>query len=95
MLASEAMREHRHRLIFLDETSVNTKFYRLRGRAKCGTRLRVSGPMGGWQTQTFIAGLRADEMIAPWVLSGPMNKTAFEVYISKLNSLRISIRAML
>lgn len=75
------MREHHHRLIFLDETSVNTKFYRLRGRAKCGERLRACGPMGGWQTQTFIAGLRADEMIAPWVLSGPMNKTAFETYI--------------
>jgi len=75
------MRQHRHRLVFIDETSVNTKLYRRRGRSLCGQRLHCTGPMGGWRTQTFIAGLRQDEMIAPWVLDGPMNKVAFETYI--------------
>lgn len=31
--------------------------------------------------QTFIAGLRVDELSAPWVLDGPMNRAAFDVYI--------------
>ena len=38
------MREHPHRLIFLDETYVNTKMTRLRGRSRKGERLRMSAP---------------------------------------------------
>lgn len=75
------MRDHRHRLVFIDETFINTKLYRLRGRAPLGERLHDTAPFGGWQTQTFIAGLRENAMIAPWVLDGPMNKTAFETYV--------------
>ena len=32
-------------------------------------------------TQTFVAGLRCDGLVAPWVLDGPMNGEAFETYI--------------
>jgi hypothetical protein len=38
-------------------------------------------PFGHCHTQTFVAGLRCDGLIAPWVLDGPMNRRAFEVYI--------------
>src|SRR5919112_101980 len=38
------MREQPHRLIFLDETYVNTKMTRLRGRSRRGQRLRLSAP---------------------------------------------------
>jgi len=75
------MARHRHRLVFIDETSVNTKLFRTRGRGLCGQRIHDTGPMGGWQTQTFIAGLREHTMIAPWVLDGPMNTAAFETYL--------------
>ena len=75
------MRKHRHRLVFIDETSVNTKLYRTRGWGLKGQRIHDTAPMGGWKTHTFIAGLRQDEMIAPWVLDGPMNKAAFETYV--------------
>lgn len=75
------MTDHLHRLVFIDETSVNTKLYRTKGRGLKGQRIHDTAPMGGWKTQTFIAGLRQDEMIAPWVLDGPMNKLAFETYI--------------
>lgn len=71
----------RHRLVFIDETSVNTKLYRMRGRGLKGARIHDTGPMGGWKTNTFIAGLRHSELIAPWVLSGPMNRAAFEAYV--------------
>lgn len=75
------MAARRHRLIFIDETSVNTKLYRVRGRGLKGQRIHDTGPMGGWKTQTFIAGLREQSLIAPWVLDGPMNKAALETYV--------------
>jgi hypothetical protein len=38
------MRRMPGRLVFLDETSVNTKMARLRGRAPRGRRLRAQAP---------------------------------------------------
>ncbi len=70
------------RLVFIDETSVNTKMTRLRGRSRRGTRLRAKAPFGHWGTQTFIAGLRCDRLTAPWVISGAMNRAAFDTYIA-------------
>jgi transposase len=50
------------RVTFIDETSVNTKMVRLRGRSKDGTRLQGSAPFGHWVSQTFIAGLKCDQL---------------------------------
>ena len=75
------MREQPHRLIFLDETSVNTKMTRLRGRSRRGQRLRMSAPFGHWKTHTFLAGLRCNELCAPWIIDGPITRLAFEAYI--------------
>ena len=75
------MRRHVGRLVFIDETSVNTKMTRLRGRAKRGKRLKASAPFGKWSTQTFIAGLRHDRLSTPWVIPGAMDRAAFNVYI--------------
>src|SRR3954451_18245027 len=54
------MRLQPARLVFIDETAVNTKMTRLRGRSRRGQRLRASAPFGRWGTQTFIAALRCD-----------------------------------
>jgi len=75
------MREEAHRLVFLDETGTTTKMTRLRGRARIGVRLRAKAPFGHWGTQTFIAGLRCDGLIAPWVVDKPMNRAIFEAYV--------------
>jgi transposase len=75
------MREEPHRLVFIDETSVKTNLTRLRGRARKGKRLFGSAPFGSWNTQTFIAGLTCEGMIAPWVIKGAMDGAAFETYI--------------
>jgi transposase len=75
------MREQPHRLVFLDETDVNTKMTRLRGRSRKGQRLRMSAPFGHWKTHTFIAGLRCHELSAPWVIDGPITRLSFEAYI--------------
>lgn len=76
-----AMRREPGRLVFIDETSVNTKMVRLRGRARKGERLKASAPFGKWGTQTFIAGLRHDGLTAPWVIPGAMDRQAFNVYV--------------
>ena len=75
------MREQPHRLVFLDETFVNTKMARLRGRSRRGERLRATAPFGRWGTHTFIAALRCHELSAPWVVDGPITRRVFEAYI--------------
>ena len=75
------MRQQPSRLVFLDETYVNTKMTRLRGRSRKGQRLRTAAPFGHWKTHTFIAGLRCHELSAPWVIDGPITRRAFETYI--------------
>ena len=75
------MREVPHRLVFIDETAVKTNLTRLRGRSLKGERLYGTAPFGKWGTQTFIAGLTQDALIAPWVISGAMDGPAFETYI--------------
>ena len=75
------MRRHPGRLVFIDETSVNTKMTRPRRRARGGKRLKASAPFGKWGTQTFIAGLRYDALTAPWVIPGAMDREAFNIYI--------------
>jgi transposase len=75
------MRLEPHRIVFIDEKAVTPKMTRLRGRSACGTRLEADAPFGHWRTQTFIAGLRVDELTAPWLLDGPMNRAPFDAYI--------------
>jgi len=70
-----------NRIVFIDETGLNTKMARLRGRSAKGQRLVASIPHGHWKTMTFVAGLRHDGMSAPWVLDGPMDGPAFVTYI--------------
>jgi transposase len=78
MPAIQAMPE---RVVFIDETSVKTNLVRMRGRSLHGARLTCSAPFGSWGTQTFIAGLTQDAVIAPWVIKGAMDGPAFAAYI--------------
>ena len=57
---------------------------RLRGRARRGERLRSGIPHGHWKTTTFVAGLRLTGMMAPFVLDGPMNRSAFLAYVTQV-----------
>jgi transposase len=72
------------RLVFIDETGASTKMVRLRGRCRRGQRLLAKAPFGHWKTTTFTAGLRRNELVAPFILEGPMNGGAFRVYVEKI-----------
>jgi transposase len=76
-----AMRAAPTRLVFVDETSVKTNMTPIRGRSQKGTRLIAEAPGGNWNTQTFIAGLRCHELVAPFVIDGAMDGAAFETYV--------------
>lgn len=57
---------------------------RTHGRCRKGERLRASLPHGHWKTTTFVAGLRTTGIVAPYVLDGPINSDAFEVYVAQI-----------
>lgn len=59
------MRAKPERLVFIDETSIKTNLARQYGWAPKGERLQMDAPFGHWRTQTFIAGLTRDALIAP------------------------------
>lgn len=51
------------------------------GRASGGARCRDAAPAGHWQTLTFIAGLRADGLTAPWCVDQAMTGESFKEYL--------------
>jgi transposase len=71
------------RLIFIDESGFNTKMTRLRGRTPSGQPCIASVPHGKWESQTFIAGLRADRVDAPLLLTGAMNGRTFAAWVEQ------------
>jgi hypothetical protein len=57
--------------------SIESVFSR-RGRSFYGAILKASAPLGKWGTQTFIAGLRCDELTASRIIEGAMNRAAVD-----------------
>ena len=71
------------RLVFIDETSVNTQMVRLYGHGPRGVRLVDHVPLGNRKTFTFVAALRHDRMVAPLLIDGAMNGETFRAYIEQ------------
>ena len=82
-LASQPALDPEH-LVFIDETGASTNMVRRYGRCPRGERLKVGIPHGHWKTTTLVAGITSSGIIAPWVLDGPINRDAFEVYVEKV-----------
>ena len=57
---------------------------RLYGRAPRGERVKGAAPFGHWKTITFVAALRLDGIIAPWLLDGAMDGAAFPTYVERV-----------
>ena len=72
------------RLVFLDETGANTKMTRRYGRAPRGERVIGRVPHGHRKTTTFVAGLRADGLVAPMVVDGAMNGDLLVAYVEQV-----------
>lgn len=72
------------KLVFIDETGLNTKMARLRGRSLKGERCRAGVPHGHWKTTTFTGALRLSGMTAPFVYDGAMNGAVFLAYVEQI-----------
>ncbi|MCJ9668508.1 MULTISPECIES: transposase [unclassified Neorhizobium] len=72
------------RLIFIDETSTNTRLTKRTGWSRKGNRVVAYAPFGKWKAQTFIAGLRCHGLTAPFIVDAPMNSRIFETWIDAL-----------
>jgi transposase len=72
------------RLVFLDETWTKTNMAPVRGWAPRGQRLAAKVPHGRWKTTTFLAALRHDRIVAPWILDGPIDGATFTTYVEKV-----------
>jgi len=77
-------RDLQGRLIFLDETGARTDMTRRHAWAPIGERALGRAPGGHWKTTTFLAGLTAEGLIAPFVLDGPIDRAAFTEYIRQV-----------
>jgi transposase len=71
------------RLVFIDETGTTTRMVRTHGWGRKGQRLIGRAPHGHWMTQTFIAGLAHDGIIAPMVLPCPMTGAIFRQWLDE------------
>jgi transposase len=72
------------RLVFLDETWAKTNMAPLHGWAPRGERLIGHAPFGHWNTMTFVAALRCEGIVAPWVIDGPINGSIFRTYVEQV-----------
>ena len=77
------MRENAEKLVFIDETGLNTKMTRTHGPCLKGQRLFGKAPFKRWGNQTLIAGLNRDGILAPWMIKGAMDRDAFDTYIER------------
>lgn len=71
------------KLVFLDESGINTIMARRSGRCPQGERLVDSAPAGQWRSNTLLAAVRLDGVIAPMVFDGPVNGDSFAGYIEQ------------
>jgi transposase len=71
------------RLVFIDETSANTKMVRQYGRCARGERLVGHVPQGHWKTITFVAALRRRGVRAAQTIDGAMTGKKFLAYVER------------
>ena len=71
------------KLVFLDESGVNTAMFRLYGRCPRGERLVAAAPAAHWQSNTLLAAVRLDGVVAPMVLDGPVTGASFAGYVER------------
>ncbi len=72
------------RLVFIDETWAKTNMTPSHGWGRRGKPLKGKAPHGRWHTMTFIAALRCDGIVAPFVLDGPINGVWFLAYVQQI-----------
>jgi transposase len=71
------------RLVFLDESGVNTAMTRLYGRAQKHQRVREAVPDTRFHRTTILSSVRLDGKMVPCVFEGALNGEIFRLYITQ------------
>ena len=69
--------------MFVDETGTTTRMARTHGWGRKGRKLIGRAPHGHWLTQTFVAGLAHDRILAPMLLPCPMTGDLFRQWLKE------------
>jgi transposase len=69
------------RLVFVDESGINTAMTRARGRAAPGERVIGAVPQGHWKTLTMIGALRLEGMAAAATIDAATDTDVFSVFV--------------
>lgn len=69
------------RLVFVDESGINTAMTRTRGRAPPGERVPGAVPRGHWTTLTMIGALRLEGMAAEVTVDAATDTDVFGVFV--------------
>ena len=72
-----------NKLVFFDESGVNTLMARHRGRCPKGKRLVDSAPAGRYAMLTLMSAVRLEGVVAPMLLDGPVNAETFAGYVEE------------
>ena len=72
-----------HKLVFVDESGVNTAMTRTRGRALKGRRVPGAVPQGGWRTVTMLGAIRYDGMAAAATAPFSTDTDLFRVFVTR------------
>lgn len=73
-----------NRLVFLDESGVNTGMTRLYGRADSSQRVKEAVPDMRFHRTTILSSMRLDGTVVPVVFSGALNGNMFKAYIEQM-----------
>lgn len=69
--------------MFVDETGTTTSMVRTHGWGRKGKKLLGQAPHGHWMTQTFVAGLKHDGILAPMLIPCPMTGKIFQQWLEE------------
>jgi transposase len=69
------------KLVFVDESGINTSMTRARGRAAPGARVQGAVPQGHWKTLTMIGALRLEGMAAAVTVDAATDTDVFGTFV--------------
>jgi transposase len=72
-----------HKLVFVDESGVNTAMTRSCGRAPKGQRVHGAVPHGNWKTVTMLGAIRCDGMAAAATAPFSTDTDLFRVFVTQ------------
>jgi transposase len=77
----EALRKEEPRLVFIDESSINTDLVRRYGRAPKGERVKGSIPRNTPLARSIVGALAPEGLVAAMELEGAIDGIAFAVFV--------------